>query len=205
MTEVPAVWVCQRIHVKPNCRKFLFKSFPASPSHILKLSPDLHCWTLRPPGPLGYQTVFWKEKCISGTFHTQRQNCGKQTLRKFMILCSFWNPGWILSGGNFVFILVDSLFQHKIWVIRIFFLGGISKSESWINVPKPCQPIYLFLKQLQLRACNKNNTLSVDSVCLQFLSVFSRSVENVSAITGQLLWQSHTVFICSLMLPVTSR
>lgn len=103
-TEVPAVWICQWIHVKINCTKSLLKTFPSSPSHILKCSPDLNHRGLRPRRPLIYQKVFLKQKSVEpGTvfwelFHTHRQKCEKETLRKFMILCVFWSVRGSFSG-----------------------------------------------------------------------------------------------------------
>lgn len=111
-TEVPAVWICQWIHVKPNCIESLFKRFPCAPSHILKCSPDLNRYGLRPPGPLVYQKVFLKQKSMGGTFHTHRQKCEKETLRKFMILCVCWTDSLSVEKCNF---------QQEIWVFGIFF------------------------------------------------------------------------------------
>lgn len=84
MTEVPAVWICQWTHVKPNCIKSLFKSFSGSPSHILKCSPDLNRSSLHPPGPLVYQKVFLKQKSMesSTVFWELSIHTGKNVKRR---------------------------------------------------------------------------------------------------------------------------
>ena len=105
-SEVPAVWICQRIDVKPNCTKSRFKSFPGSPSHILKCSPDLSRYGVQPPGPLVYQKVFLKQKSVESravfwelSIHTG-EKCEKETLRKFMTLCVFWIVCASFRGGK---------------------------------------------------------------------------------------------------------
>lgn len=157
-SEVPAVWICQRIHVKPNCIKSRFKSFPGSPSHILKCSPDLSRYGLQPPGPLVYQKVFLKQKSVESravfwelSIHTG-EKCEKETLRKFMTLCVFWIVCASFRGGKKV--IFEKM--HIILSTRVLFLN----LSIWTRSAGPQTVLYLLWQLKQHMVSKEQHSLA---------------------------------------------
>lgn len=121
MTEVPAVWICQRTHVKPNCINSLFKSSPGSPSHILKCSPDLNRSSLHPPSSWASRiskSIFKTEirgvqDCILGTFHTHRQKMLKRRAWGSLWSSVFFGLCVILSEGKMSYFKKDVILSTE--------------------------------------------------------------------------------------------